>query len=366
MRMTRLGFLDSLRGIAALYVVVFHMALVPTTKPPVPAWLHSLVMFGGSGVTLFFVLSAFSLCHTLRRHESTGRPWLSYSVSRLFRIAPFFYLMMAVTYVRDIITFGVWHGSVEIFLSATFLMNFFPGFEQGFVWASWTIGVEMAFYAIFPLLAHVVRDNARVTVLFCALLLAWIVFTGITGILIDDTTIRGQYQNFSVFKYLPVFLTGMIAYRVQQSAAFAARAPRMGAPLVALGLLVLGAVVAGRAASIPLFDVAHTIALGYALLLLGLAAAHNRFFDNGPLRFLGQISFSIYLLHAPIVYMLSPFYGWADALALPSSLRFGLCLMGTLGATLPLAYTTYRFVELPGIALGRRLLQRVIVHPGRQ
>jgi hypothetical protein len=41
------------RGVAAIYVAIFHLALVSTPLPDVPQWLRSFVYFGGSGVTLF-------------------------------------------------------------------------------------------------------------------------------------------------------------------------------------------------------------------------------------------------------------------------------------------------------------------------
>src|SRR5450631_4948650 len=74
----RLGYLDALRGFAALYVVVFHISLLPRSHPEVPEWMRVFVAFGGSGVTLFFVISGFSMCLTWGRHAQTPRPALSF------------------------------------------------------------------------------------------------------------------------------------------------------------------------------------------------------------------------------------------------------------------------------------------------
>jgi peptidoglycan/LPS O-acetylase OafA/YrhL len=87
-RKKRLEFLDSLRGIAAVYVVIFHTALVSAPKPSLPDWAKPIVLFGASGVMLFFVISGFSLCLTMPRHEQSNTPLASYYLSRFFRIAP--------------------------------------------------------------------------------------------------------------------------------------------------------------------------------------------------------------------------------------------------------------------------------------
>ena len=79
MEVPRLGFLDSLRGFAAVYVLSMHLAFVPTPATPLPDIIRIPVLFGGTGVTLFFVMSAFSLCFTMDRHKRAVN-----SVAQLF------------------------------------------------------------------------------------------------------------------------------------------------------------------------------------------------------------------------------------------------------------------------------------------
>jgi peptidoglycan/LPS O-acetylase OafA/YrhL len=349
--MQRLGYLDGLRGLAALYVLIFHMALVPASKPPVPQWLHPVVMFGGSGVLLFFVVSAFSLCLTMHRHETL---W-GYGGSRLFRIAPLFYALIAFTLVRDILVFGVWHVPAEVLLSATFALNLVPGSEQGFVWAGWTIGVEMLFYLAFPLLRGGSLNRRIVTL--CAALVLGMVFKGLTPSLVTDPQVRENFEHFSIVQYLPVFLLGMLAYDAYRSERLAQIRSAYGGAIVATGLLGLAAIVAGRLPTVVM-ERDHLIGLCYALVLVGLSDYRSAAFDNPATRFLGRISYSVYLWHAPIIYAMGPVYAWLGAIPWPASVRFGLCLLATLGVVVPAAYISYRLVELPGIALGRRVAQR--------
>src|SRR5262249_28303269 len=53
--MRRLDFVDSLRGLAAIYVVVYHMLLLPAPNLGVPHWAHDVAFSGGTAVTLFFI-----------------------------------------------------------------------------------------------------------------------------------------------------------------------------------------------------------------------------------------------------------------------------------------------------------------------
>jgi len=92
--MRRLDFVDSLRGLAALYIVVYHMALVPHPRLEAPHWAQAVVLSGGTAVTLFFVVSAFSLCPTMNAHAGELHPVRDFFIRRLFRIAPLFYAML--------------------------------------------------------------------------------------------------------------------------------------------------------------------------------------------------------------------------------------------------------------------------------
>src|SRR5688500_8464276 len=92
----RLNFIDSLRGLAALYVLILHIALVPDFKPTIPVCLNSLVLNGGTGVTLFFVISAFTLCLTLEGRTSNNKEIAYFYLRRILRIVPLYYLWMIV------------------------------------------------------------------------------------------------------------------------------------------------------------------------------------------------------------------------------------------------------------------------------
>ena len=87
----RLEFLDALRGLAAAYVVVYHTILIPQPSLALPRWATTLAMGGYTGVTLFFMVSAFSLYFTMPLRLRESHPTRAFYLHRFFRIAPLFY-----------------------------------------------------------------------------------------------------------------------------------------------------------------------------------------------------------------------------------------------------------------------------------
>jgi peptidoglycan/LPS O-acetylase OafA/YrhL len=96
-------------------------------------------------------------------------------------------------------------------------------------------------------------------------------------------------------------------------------------------------------------------AIIYSALLLGLAILPTPVFVNRLTLFAGKISYSIYLVHPSTVLFLTPVYRRIYGLGWPVSVSFLLCLGVTMGIVLPVAAVTYRWVEAPGMKLGKRL-----------
>src|SRR5437867_4319957 len=97
----RLDFVEALRGLAALYVVIFHLTQIPTPHLETPFWLTKIIGFGGSGVSLFFVVSAFTLTLSMRLHEQEAYATRRFYVRRVFRIVPLFYVWSILAWIRD-------------------------------------------------------------------------------------------------------------------------------------------------------------------------------------------------------------------------------------------------------------------------
>ncbi len=208
----RLGSIDALRGFAALYVFFFHMALIPQPALDIPEWFKPFIMSGATGVSLFFIVSAFTLCHSMRSRAGEPRAAARFYVRRVFRIVPLFYAWIAATCVRDALCFHLWHSPQEVLLNISFAFNFVPGQEQGFVWASWTLAVEMTFYLFFPLILHYVRDLPKAVVFLLGSLLLSSMYRWFALFLDIPDASRDSFMKLSFLNMLPVFACGLVAY----------------------------------------------------------------------------------------------------------------------------------------------------------
>ena len=358
----RLEFLDSLRGWAAVYVLLYHTALIPSPALTVPKWAAPAVLNGGTGVTLFFIVSAFSLCLSARPGESHGTAWTAFMLRRFFRIAPLFYLILLVSLVRDVLLFGAWHSPAMIAVNAAFLFNFWPGQETGIVWASWTIGVEMPFYALFPFLMTRTRTIAAAIALTLGFLIVEMVWPGdeilhLAGV---SAAVSSSYRNFELFRYLPVFASGILIYQVfTRFIENAPRRPSVGWGLLLGSLYLYASLLRGNVGVGVVYDAYYWQIVVFGLLILGLAIQPNIIVVNSITRYVGKISYSVYLIHTTVIYLLIPVFRSIEGLGWSPTGSFGACAVLTLGLTLLLSTMAYHLVERPGIRLGRRLISRL-------
>jgi len=97
----------------------------------------------------------------------------------------------------------------------------------------------------------------------------------------------------------------------------------------------------------------------FACMFMGLALSPWRLVVNRATRFLGKISYSVYLVHTTVIFFLAPVYHWIYRHAPSLTACFLASLALTLLLVLPLSWLTYRFVEEPGIRLGKRISRRL-------
>lgn len=353
----RFAYIDALRGLAALYVVFYHLALMPKPNLSVPYWIKPFVLSGGTGVTLFFVVSAFTLCHSMRIHVGEPHSIQAYYLRRFFRVAPLFYVWIGISLIRDWNWFGVAHSLGKILLNVLFGYNFIPGQESGFVWASWTLGIEMVFYAVFPLIFRYVTDYRRATGFFLASLVVASVYRYWVMALPLPEAQRVSFLQYSFLHMLPVFACGILAFFVYERFVQERTIYRGWAWVLLAGAFFgYSALLAGDLN--VLIESLYWQAIIYSCLLLGLAIFPWNLLVNRWTLFYGAISYSVYLNHPSIVYVLSPAYQWIYALDAPLTFKYGLSAIVTVALVTLTSYITYRAVEQPGMRLGQRLVRQ--------
>lgn len=325
-------------------VVLFHFTQL--TSIVLPDALRFVASDFAKGVYLFFVLSAFALLHSTERH--LGRPqWgATFFTKRFWRIAPLFYLILFL-----IVGFQLAGGNAvdpwRVVLNLAFSTAFSP--QDGLVPAGWTVGVEMLFYAMFPVLLLTVRSMRAAIVLSIMATVA----TCAGRILLFRE--HGDWANFMLPSNLCFFAYGILAYRVALSDSQGSRSIRRVAPVVSLlAIAALLALPEDHALRRGAGLVTILWGLAFAVLCVWRGVATSRR-GNPAMHYLGERSYSIYLLHPLVIWLMRPRLQGMYELLVGSIGAFGAwmaCAAVLLAVLLVLCEASYRLVELPGIQLG--------------
>ena len=360
---SRLAALDGLRGIAAVIVVLGH-ALLTTTfsdayvdrlhgkgSDPVAAVLADTPLraffAGNEAVVVFFVLSGFVLTLPMLRGKNldlwayyprrTLRLWVPVAAAVLLAaviilITPQNPAIAPSQWVKDNTFAELDPRSV---LRALMVITGDPAINSPL----WSIEWEMLFSLLLPIAYLLV---ARLNRFYWTAIIAIAVVSGC-----------GVAASVNGIKYLPMFLAGCIAAKLVHSGALHSGALRSW-------LLILGGV---ALIAIPdLTRVLHmpflvrtvsyaTVTIGATMIVLGLTmpSGLTRLFGSAPGRFLGRISFSLYLVHLPV--MIGVLYT-APALG-------DMVLLISIPASFLVAWLFTRFVEEPATRLARHVGERV-------
>jgi peptidoglycan/LPS O-acetylase OafA/YrhL len=250
---------------------------------------------------------------------------------------------------------------LEVSASAAFLFNLIPTWQEGFVWVSWTIGVEMLFYAVFPLLYARIRTLGGSIALFFASLMLWQVVVLLLDYSVMPEAWKQSILHWNVLRHFPIFAVGIVVYHafvgLQQRDPSSETAAGAGNALVWAGIFGYASLLQGWLPNV-FGDSYYWQGVVFACMFMGLALSPWRLVVNRATRFLGKVSYSVYLVHTTVIFLLTPVYHWIYR-HLPSlSASFLLSLAVTLLLVLPLSYLTYRFVEEPGIRLGKRISRK--------
>jgi len=323
-----------------------------------PAWMSSFVHSGGTGVMLFFVVSAFSLYYTMPMRLAEPMPKLSFYMHRFFRIAPLFYVWILLTLVRDAWYYSAHHSVVSIIGNAAFIFNFVPQAQQGFVWASWTIGIEMVFYAMFPLVYRYIRDVWHACALVLLMIILWMAVSMAIPHIYSGAN-AASVETWSFVRFLPVFAFGAVGYFIVLP--ILSREERhsdrgLGLFLVLLAFVGYLSLLDGR---LNLFfsDARYWQGMIYTVLLVGLALNPLKVVVNRLTIYLGRISYSLYLGHTTVILFLEPIYKHFYPSGGYLTVGFAISYVTTMLIAVALAELTYRYIEVPGIRLGKAVYQ---------
>ncbi|BAN27429.1 acyltransferase family protein [Caballeronia insecticola] len=220
----RVAALDAGRALAIVGVVAVHLSF---QFPNLPDAVTLIARMGQYGVQLFFVISAITIFMTLEMDHAqcvdARHVALRFYIKRFFRIAPMYYSAIAI---YGLISYGAtrsgieraWilgaHGPMDVLLNMLFLHALSPTAINNVVPGGWSIGVEMLFYAIAPLLFFLAMDRTRLliaTVLLLGISLAVMSMSECNGTL-DCNVANNTFSYFWPPVQGPCFIIGMWAW----------------------------------------------------------------------------------------------------------------------------------------------------------
>lgn len=364
----RLDFLDSLRCFAMIYVVISHLILIPQPNLAVPPSIAPLLINGGyAGVSLFFIISAFSLCFALDSRRSEPELIKRFYVRRFVRIAPLFYLMLLIYWIRDAAILGVVHPMSEVIINASLLFNLIPAYITGFVWASWAIGVLAILYLLFPLIDRWIRSLPAALILFIvSVLLSWgwshfvLHYGEAAGYLNADD--KNYALGFGFLQHLPVFVCGVIVYRLyfDYFSKLNARKRRMGGWACIILFIPFYAVLLTDKLQNMLWGLTILHGICLALLVLGMGLKPFGFLMNAKTSYLGRTTYSMYLFHPLIIFSIIPVHRWTYGIMPGDISGYLASLLVTLALLVPVSLISYRSIERTGTDLGEKLISRLL------
>lgn len=370
----QLAFLDGLRGIASLWVLVGHAMFLTGYKVMILAEPDM-------AVELFIIISGFLMTYhyqmrAAREPWMAPETWRTFWIRRFFRIAPLYYACLAAALV-----FGpdLWQSRLDaasvipgaVSEQARYADRYLDqsltnilmhvSFVFGMTWThnfrtalpDWSIGLEMQYYLVFPLMMILVLKLGRIAGM--ALLVGAMAAAGTW--LDRNGFVIGAYSMLPLKFHL--FAAGMLM------------AMTLGADAKWRWLIIIGAIAVifvplggGRSAlhrGIKIGIVLGFLALLYRdrlpALLRWPVGWLDRLFSNPFSRWIGDVSYGVYLIH---LLVMLPVCGWL-AMNYPQMAplpRFAAALTLTALITYAAAWLAYRFIEEPGIAIGRRIATR--------
>ena len=308
----RLSGLDGMRGFAALYVLLGHCWLLSYPGFPTnhgPYWTSSLI-FGHLAVVFFLVVSGFSLAVGPARAGWTLRGGVRlFARRRAWRILPpywaalAFSLVVAWTIVPQPHSASPTAGTVAVYGLMLQDVAVAPTPNGTF----WSIAVECELYVVFPLLLLLRRRLGGPAMVALATLPVVAL-----GLLVPRVASVPPVDKLS---WLTPQLAPLFAFGLAGAGIVAARDRIRRLPWPWLAALAAAPVLVVMIGAGTVWTVRHyfwiDLALGPALVLLlvgvstGRPAALVRLLDTGPVKGLGRFSYSLYLVHLPIVVAVS-------------------------------------------------------------
>jgi peptidoglycan/LPS O-acetylase OafA/YrhL len=357
--------LTGVRALAALWVVLFH-AWIAAGKPTptLPLLITSfdvtpLFAFGWLGVDLFFVLSGFLLTRQAWGKVARGAPggwlrsrfgetYLGFLKRRVLRVYPAYYATISILLVLAALHIYLSPPEkLDLALHLVMFHNLVERYIDTINGVFWSIPFEWQFYLVFPLLFVALRRVHPLAFYAAFALLAWATKEWVAH--------SGDgYMQLQLPIRLDAFVAGMCAATFAEHHRMRRRAALIAFMLGLLGLFATPWIYSAYPSGAHYFDAIGLtrplwIQASICLFLLSLSAEHHPgvwLFSNRAVVWLGTISYSIYLVHVPVL----------DFLAMSGAYPMR-------GSGVPIGLTRVLLTAVPTVIVASALLYYSIERP---
>lgn len=329
----RVAFLDAIRGLASLFVLVQHVA--EEYLLPYKVFSRDFFDLGLLGVIMFFFLSGYVAPYSFRR----GFP--AYAVSRFMRIMPLAIIAITVSALIEIYVYGGSSLTLISFLFNAMLINEYLGYEyvNG---VTWTLSIEIAWYLLFAFYITKLKKSSffKLYISFAVLLVFVTCFFHFYG------------ARFPVGRPMLVLAAcgGYLAYLFVNKEYGSVGSSAVLLVFYATLIFCFYMVFYLNPHSYLGFEAVLFPWLAAPLLCILIYKVYNtKFFyfkkASSILTFMGGVSFSLYLFHSEVRDLFLFFFGRSLWLVMP-----------IVAASYLVSYLSYKLLEVSFIKLGKRIV----------
>ena len=300
------------RGFAALIVLLFHNSLIfESEKYWNNGFYNGIFGFGHSGVEFFFVLSGFIICYAHRKDIGRSSQAAQYALKRLIRVFPIYWIMTTILFFAMIASGNAQN---NLLISSYLLL----GFENNaIIPVAWTLFHEVLFYLLFAILIY--------NKIFGSIALGTWFFT--CFLRLDMPPLHYIFDPINL-----LFGLGMTAF-------FISECEKKIFGGVTLGVALFFAVAIEDMYIKTLSSTSLSFCYGIASVFFVLGAISSERLGNfralPGLPLLGDASYSLYLIHYPLLSLLAKIFMAVSVLrALPHFISFGLLTLLCIAAAL--------------------------------
>lgn len=326
--------LQGLRALAFVFVLLFHIN---------PDWLPG----GFIGVDMFFVISGYLITMIITKKQEKGTfKIFEFYEGRFKRIIPAYYFLLLIVAVSGYFTYLYVDMPTlrrSLISAGAFVSNYYFGEGESYFGArlwenpllhTWSLGIEMQFYFLLPLMLYFTPKKLLPYILIALI----ICITGITEWQLQKNGFSSSVY-FSLISRIPEFLVGSFLSVVFKDGIIYRKRFYNTIGFSGLGLLLVGVCIINENTPFPgLISFIPTTAI--SLLLITPNSSVSNLLKARPLVWIGDLSYSLYLWHWPIMAYIRYTNGIQEGYV------FSVTEIATIIVfTFVLAYLSYLYVE---------------------